>query len=499
MMEYRSGQSANHVHTALKSALQTMEKAQQCAVLWFGEILERRLYRELGYSSINQYAKLELGFSSSRTGDFLQLCRKLKKLPKVKAKVASGELGYTAARVLVPVVDETNEKGWLDFALNNSRRVLEQEVKRARREAADEAVGQPALIPVSRQRPAAVVPVRVSLEMSPTQFARYEKLWEQIRGDGSAPADKVEALLEIMACYTAQCSPRGDVRGSAKPTRGNDQGGAKPSRGDAPTAVKPPVQIHIHQCPDCAKPTVQTSKGELEIGKSEWERAQCDCQVSRPGGRNKTSIPPAVRKRVLARYRHQCQRPGCNHTQFLHIHHKIPRSQGGSNDPKNLICLCSACHQLIHEQKSASFVKSPREVYQWQSQSMSPQETYQWQSQSTSPQETYCRRFRSTTPPESNNGDSDNDHTKFQDWWPRPSTQEVYRWRSGATNTAPDQPKDFSISKAVASSIAPPRARNFSTKNRRSFSGSFWENLTLPVQEAHATRNTPTCSKALAY
>ncbi len=367
MLKYQPGQPADHVHTALKSALNTMEKAQQCAVLWFGEILERKLYRELGYSSINQYAKLELGFSSSRTGDFLQLCRKLKQLPRVKEKVASGELGYTAARVLVPVVDEANEEGWLDFALNNSRRVLEREVKRARREAADEAVGQPVLIPVPRQRPAAVVPVRVSLEMSPTQFARYEKLWEQIRGGGSAPADKVEALLEIMACYTAKCSPRGDVQGAGKPSRGNDQGAANSSRGNAPTAVKPPVQIHIHQCPDCAKSTVQTSKGELELGQAEWERAQCDCQISRPGERNKASIPPAVRQRVLARHRHQCQRPGCHHTQFLHIHHIIPRSQGGSNNPENLTCLCSACHKLTHETNSESFVKSPQETYRWRS------------------------------------------------------------------------------------------------------------------------------------
>ncbi len=97
---FQPDRSANEVHQALKSSLKAVEKAQQCAVLWFGEILERQLYRELGYSSINQYAKLELGFSTSRTGDFLQLTHKLKNLPKLKAKVESGELGYTAARVI---------------------------------------------------------------------------------------------------------------------------------------------------------------------------------------------------------------------------------------------------------------------------------------------------------------------------------------------------------------------------------------------------------------
>ena len=332
-------QSAHTVHQALKSSLVALEKAQQCAVLWFGEILDRKLYRELGYSSINQYAKLELGFSTSRTGDFLQLCRKLKNLPKVKAKVESGELGYTAARVIAPVADKTNEADWLDFALNNSRRKLEQEVKRAKKEAADVAAAQPSLIPVPRERPAAVVPVRVNLEMSPTQFARYENLWEQVRKLTSAPADKVEAMLEMMATFVAESSPRGD-------------------------ASRPPAQLHIHKCSECATPSVSTSKGELEIGQAELERVECDCQISRPKERNKTSIPPATRRKVLAQYRHKCQRPGCENAHYLEVHHILPRSQGGSNDPDNLTCLCSACHSLVHDKKGFA-VRSPAAIYEW--------------------------------------------------------------------------------------------------------------------------------------
>lgn len=347
MNEYRSDQSANEVHTALKSALQAMEKAQRCAVLWFGEILDRKLFQELGYSSINQYAAGELGFSTSRTGDFIMLCQRLKKLPKVKAKVESGELGYTAARVLAPITDTTNEEGWLEFALNNSRRDLEKEVKRAKREAVEAKAGQQTLMAVPESRPAAVVPVRVAMEMSPTQFARYEKLWEQIRKKGGAPSDKVEAVLEMMAVYVSfsDTSPRGDVAGT----------------------VTPPAQIHIHQCPDCSKSTIVTSKGELEIGDAELERAMCDCRVGRPGERNTASIPPTVRRKVMARSRHRCQRPGCGHTRFLEAHHLVPRSRGGSNDLDNLICLCSGCHKLLHENKAGFLVKSPRVAYEWDS------------------------------------------------------------------------------------------------------------------------------------
>ncbi|MBC8425217.1 HNH endonuclease [bacterium] len=308
MTEFRSGQTADMAHRARKSALDTLEEAKQCSVLWFQEIYERKLYRELGYASINQYAAEELGFSSSRTGDYLQLCRSFKRLPQVKEKVASGELGYTSARVLARVADEQTEAGWLEFALSNSRRDLEKEVKRAKVEAADDAAGQVSLLPVPpKRRPAAVRPVRVGMDMSPTQFARYEQLWEQ---------------------------------------------------------------IHIHQCPECEKATVQTSKGELELGQSELNRAQCDCRIGRLDERNTTSIPPAVRRLVLARARHKCQHPGCNHTRFLEVHHIVPRSQGGTNDPENCTCLCSACHTLLHDQKpgvTGFVVRSPLVAYRWKS------------------------------------------------------------------------------------------------------------------------------------
>ena len=326
MTEFCAGQPASVAHAALKSAVGTMEKAKQNAVLWFGDILERKLYRELGYGSINQYAKQELGFSTSRTGDFLSICRSLERLPKVKEKLESGELGYTHARELVKVADEKNQDDWLQFAQGSSRRELEREVKRAKQEVADQAAGQPSLLPVPRKRPAAVCPVRVSMEMSPSQFARYEALWEQIRKQGTAPGDKVEALLEMMASSLEKTSPRGDIG----------------------TPVRPPVQIHVHQCPDCGKATVQTGRGELELSRAELAQAECDCQISRPGDRNTTSIPPVTRRRVLARDRHQCQSPGCGHTRHLEIHHKIPRSRGGTNDPSNLSVLCSACHSLQH-------------------------------------------------------------------------------------------------------------------------------------------------------
>ena len=37
-----------------------------------------------------------------------------------------------------------------------------------------------------------------------------------------------------------------------------------------------------------------------------------------------------------------------NFSPTIHIHHKIPRSAGGNDNPSNLISLCPSCHSLVH-------------------------------------------------------------------------------------------------------------------------------------------------------
>ncbi|MDQ7821260.1 MAG: HNH endonuclease signature motif containing protein [Candidatus Eremiobacteraeota bacterium] len=52
---------------------------------------------------------------------------------------------------------------------------------------------------------------------------------------------------------------------------------------------------------------------------------------------------------IMKRDRFRCQTPGCRCRRNLHVHHIIRRSQGGTDDPWNLIVLCEACHlHLLH-------------------------------------------------------------------------------------------------------------------------------------------------------
>ncbi len=402
MIKFTPGQNADTANQAIKSSLKTHAQAKQCIILWFSEILSRKLYKSLGYSSINQYAKMELGFSSSRTGIYLKLSRNMADLPRMKEEVVSGKIGYTVAETLLPVIDKTNEKEWLDFAKKHTRAEVENVVKTAqkaaRKKAADKTARQPSLIPLPSQNIKTVVPVYVSLKMSPTQLARYESLWEKIFKQNKASSDKIETLLHIMESFTID-SPEFDQRPISKNGLQNPSNPEPPNptpscpKSSYPTPSCPktqsnsknstsqssrqqehstpgtsPYQIHIHLCPECESTTVQTSKGELEISTSELNRARCDCLISKPNHRNVSSIPPSIKRQVLEKARYKCQRPGCHHTRFLEIHHVVPRAQGGSNKPENLRCLCGACHKLLHEQFSPDLMFQSREnqsEYSW--------------------------------------------------------------------------------------------------------------------------------------
>jgi hypothetical protein len=352
MQEFQTGQPAQIAHQAILASIKTMEKAKQHAVLWFADIKKRKLYRDLGYSSMNMYATSALGFSSSRASVYAQLADKLDHLPRLRGALEKGEIGYTKANQVARVSTKENEKQWLAEARKSSRRELDRKIKQATQKATSRKKGQPSLLPPKEEvrQPAAVMPVRLNIEFTPEQFARYEALQEKIRKSGcKLPADRAEAMLELLGSYL-QCEQT-EQPDSLNQNRTSRNSRRRDSTRTQDRPATPPFQIHLHQCPDCARTAVQTSRGELTVGAATAERAACDAQLARPGERNKAAIPPRTRREVLSRDRHRCRRPGCTSTRYLEVHHITPRSRGGGNEAANLVTLCAGCHQLVHEKK----------------------------------------------------------------------------------------------------------------------------------------------------
>jgi len=329
-ISYIPDQPAAKVHSSLQRSLSVMDDAHQCAVLWFGEIMRRRLFRNLGCATINQYAIRELGFSKSRADDFIRLARKLENLPAVREAVANGELGYTKAREIVSVATPETQDPWLEAA-KGTRKELIREVKKAKRAArVDPSQGEllPSSPPVVAPKE---LPVRFQMDLTPEQEARRAAMVERLHKLGGGPADRAELMLEALAALleTKELQDQKCPRGHR--------------------SSRPPVQIHVHENKETGRMTIQSDAGERELSRAESKRMRCDAAVCEQGGRNTTTIPPRTRREVMARDQHRCRAPGCGRTRFLEVHHIVVRQRGGSNRAENLMTLCGSCHRLWHE------------------------------------------------------------------------------------------------------------------------------------------------------
>jgi len=98
--------------------------------------------------------------------------------------------------------------------------------------------------------------------------------------------------------------------------------------------------------------------GDGIIGIINWSHYQSQAGYMKSyRERNKNKFQDAsagLKIKVMKKYNFTCQKckwkPGkLDDIDILRVHHKIPQSQGGSNELKNLIVLCKDCHNLIHK------------------------------------------------------------------------------------------------------------------------------------------------------
>ncbi len=409
---FRADLPAPQVDAALRRAVKELQCAERNVVLWFSEMNRRGLFRELGYASIHQYASEALGFSSNRIYRFLHLAAELERLPRLRASLATGEIGWTKARELVKVASASTEERWIAAARRSGRRDLEQKVQQARLRAAAQRKADPAqgelaaaaadpsastTAPTAQDDPLIDdAPVSVVFRLTPLQLAQYEAQMECVRktrlleSDATREEILLAALDQLVASArrtldVGQCggpespagagpddapsagvgeaAPSGSSKASATRPDTAAPSGARdvPTGRHTPQAIGPDARllprgnnaphyrIVIYRCALCNKTTVQTQRGPKKIVPGEFAAIECDAIIQQAGERNKATIPPAIRQRVLSRDHHRCRAPGCRNTHYLEVHHIRPRERGGSNRPENLVTLCSSCHRLWHE------------------------------------------------------------------------------------------------------------------------------------------------------
>ncbi|MBC8424397.1 HNH endonuclease [bacterium] len=334
-------ETSRRLHQNLVSALDRARRAEQSAVTLFARVWREQRYRDLGHATIELYATVGLGLSAAKTQQFLRLARTLESLPRTRAAVRTGRLSWTKARTVAAVATPRTEARWLQVAADASSRELEAAVRKSRqryrreRERLHTKRGQGALLldaPTLLGRPARTpppepphpveMPVNLGLRLDPVEHARFERLLERLRKQG-----RRESRAELILAGLAALADGARTRETAAP----------------------PCQIVAYKCETCNRTTVRGRP----VTPATAAALECDAVRVSPDRRtpNRATIPPAVRRTVLARDGHRCTTPGCGARQFLEVHHVVARRAGGTNEAENLKTLCSACHRFAHERE----------------------------------------------------------------------------------------------------------------------------------------------------
>jgi hypothetical protein len=119
-------------------------------------------------------------------------------------------------------------------------------------------------------------------------------------------------------------------------------------------------RVVIHLAPHLLSDGLVANLGDgTWIAQETWRRVACDCaldlvKVDEVGrvldvGRRTRTIPPALARALDVRDAGRCRFPGCNHRRFLDRHHVKHWSNLGETKLDNLLTLCTAHHQLVHE------------------------------------------------------------------------------------------------------------------------------------------------------
>ena len=105
-------EAAAQIHERLLDNRRIHRQAEHELAVLLAELADRRLYAELGYASVFDYADRALDIPARQARDLVRIGRHLPELPTLAAALAAGQLGWTKAREIVSVATpETEEIG----------------------------------------------------------------------------------------------------------------------------------------------------------------------------------------------------------------------------------------------------------------------------------------------------------------------------------------------------------------------------------------------------
>jgi hypothetical protein len=330
--------SAYAVDAVLRRNERRAARARLLAAEYLLDLAERRLFRQLGYSSVMHYGTHALGLSPRDVWDRLRVARALRELPAVAAALREGRLSWSKVREVIRVATPATEQDWITRAERLSCRELEAAVA-----AENPAEPKPAEATRLACRFVDERTVRVTVELTPEQFALLDQAIGTIRKE-LGTEDAADAIELIARAYLARV---GEERPELR------------------------QRVVVHRCRECRQEWRETSKGRVpaqasareptdvvEVDDPEEEREldrTSHVGSSHVGSRAAATpsmsryIPRSVVNKVRWRDEGRCQVPGCLNGRWSQLHHIRFFSRGGGHRTRNLLTLCTQHHHQLHD------------------------------------------------------------------------------------------------------------------------------------------------------
>jgi len=353
-------------HHALSRLAQERAAADAEEGRWLLAALRSATHLHLGFASFSEYIERSFGYKARSTQEKLRVAEALEELPVLTQALEHGTLHWSAARELTRVAVPENERKWLALAQGKSVRQLEELV--AGKTPGDD----PASPPRDSERRHVL-----RFAVAPETFALFREAMTALRRSTDAALDDDAALLALSRL--ALGGPRDEGRASyqiAVTVCAACGQGHQPASGDL-VPIDPDILEMAHcdaQHLGCIPPQVANDSAPMGSASPSTDahvgaapdanthvraHAQIAPTNAPPLPRAKQTIPPALRRAVLARDHRRCRVPGCRNSAYLDVHHIDLRSEGGPNDAENLITLCGLC-RTRHKPHYAAFPIMPR-------------------------------------------------------------------------------------------------------------------------------------------
>lgn len=274
------------------------------------KIERTKMFRKFGVTSLFEYSVRVLDLSESVAYAFIAVARKAREIPALDKAIAQRKISVSKANRVVSVLNRDNADKMLAFAATHSKREVEAEVAKI----------NPKLQVRERAKAIAAGLYELRLSISADTFKKLERVQSLMaqKGYGADMSSAIEAALEA---YLIKHDP---VR-------------------KAQRALEKPAKV--------AKQALTELEGYDEL---------CPGRVADVGSGSaasnfeRTPLTAEQKHAVFARDEGRCTFKDsdgvrCGSDRWVEVHHIIPVSEGGTNDPANLTILCSAHHNLIHQ------------------------------------------------------------------------------------------------------------------------------------------------------